>query len=312
MISRLASKRFTLLLLIGLALVLIPESLGLSPSLIWVLRVLLAALSVNLLACTISQWRRLSSSVLVIHAGIIVILSGGLWGNLGFVATVNIHEGGSTATAFRWDRQQDIPLGFTLAVTRINREYYPTSIRIGIVTDGNPVELCELMTGESVHCAGLRVEALTIDPAGPKLTLAVTPPGGPTDEVVAATTLDSQKTGTVVQLVAFKTPALKRTWVDLTIIAAENGGLVKGQAEVNRPFIWKGLRFFHTASGSDPSGQPYAGIQIVRDQGIPLVYAGFALLVLGNILLLIKKWSFRQRGANAHNVPFLGPNEGGL
>lgn len=294
MLAQLASKRLTLILLIGLALVLIPESLGLSPAFLWLCRLLLIALSINLIICTITQWQRLPGSVLMVHVGILAIMIGGLLGNLGFVATVNIHEGGETATAFRWDRQQESPLGFTLMVKHINREYYPSAVRIGVLIDGNRVELCELATGESIDCAGLKIEALTIDPILPALSLAVTPPGGLRETVMATTTEDHDKQGIVIKLVAFKTPALKRTWVDLAIISDEIPP-VTGQAEVNHPFSWQGLRFFHTANGSDPLGKPYAGIQIVKDQGVPLVYVGFAVLVMGNAMLFIKKMSDHRR-----------------
>lgn len=305
MVARLASKRLALALLIGLALALIPESLGGALFFRFCRIVLLAALSVNLTMCAVTQWRRLPGRVLMIHVGILVILAGGLVGHFGYVATVNVHEGGSTATAFRWDRQQDRALGFTLDVTRIHREYYPTLVRVGVLVDGNPVELCELATGDKRVCAGLEIEALAIDPAIPALTLAVTPPDGLRSVVMATTATyaaeDQGKQGIVLQLVAFKTPVMKRTWVDLAL-ATEGAPPVIGQAEVNHPFLWQGIRFFHTASGADSLGQPYAGIQIVKDQGLPLVYMGFALFVLGNFLLLIKKMSANRRGHHARHA----------
>jgi len=294
-VTLLASKRLALGLLIGLALALIPETLGLEPTAFRLCRrILLAALSINLLVCTVSQWRRFSGSVVLIHAGILAIIAGGVVGHLGYVATVNIHEGSATATAFRWDRQEDSDLGFTLEVTRIHRDYYPTGLRVGVRIDGEPVALCEFTTGESTTCAGMAIEALSFEPAPPALRLAVTPPGGARSEVVATNQEGGQQGGTVFQLVGFKTPAVRRTWVDL-LITLPAVPPVGGVAEVNHPFVWQGLRFFHTGGGIDPSGRPYAGIQIVKDLGIPMVYAGFALLAVGNFLLLSRRISGHRR-----------------
>lgn len=287
--------------MVGLSLVLIPESLGFWPSIHWPRRLLLFALSINLIFCTVIKWRRLTTSVLMIHGGIVAILVGGALGSLGFVATVNIHEGSDTATAFRWDRQEDTPLGFRLMVKRINYDYYPTPVRIGVLVDGDPVQLCEFITGESLVCAGLQIEALGFDPTLPALTLAVTFPDGRRSEIMASTTVDDVKIGAVIQLVAFKTPVVKRTWIDMAIIV-DGAPPFNGQSEVNRPLIWQGLRFFHTATGTDPAGQSYAGIQIVKDRGLPLVYLGFALLLIGNISFFINKMFDHRRGCNSNRA----------
>lgn len=252
------------------------------------------ALSINLIICTIRHWRRLPVSVLFIHIGILFILFGGILGKLGFIATINIYEGDSTSSAYRWDCEEERPLGFSLMVKRINQEYYPTSVRVGVLVDGVPSELCELTTGGSTVCAGLLIEALTLDPTFPSLTFAVTPSRGGHREVITITTKDRGIEGTAFQLVAFKTPAVKRTWVDLAI-TSQGVPLATGQAEVNHPFIWQGYRFFHTANGTDPTGRTYAGIQIVKDLGVPLVYLGFALLTVGNLLFFIKKMSAHRR-----------------
>ena len=91
------------------------------------------------------------------------------------------------------------------------------------------------------------------------------------------------------KLVAFQNPMLKRIWADITV--SRDGEQVKGTSEVNNPFIWQGIRFFNTENGFNPDGLPFAGIQIVRDPGISIVYLGFVLIVLGCLPLLIRKWS---------------------
>ena len=289
LLATLTSKKLTLALLGALALGLIPATVSKLPVFITIGRLLLVFLSINLTLCTFRHWRRLPGSVILIHAGVLSILAGSLVSRAGFIATINIYEGGSSPTAFRWDREEDTPLGFDLAVRKINQDFYPTPVRVGVLMNDKPVKLYELKTGESFEHGGFRIDALTLDPLTPALHLAVTGPDGVRSEQTASKDTANGQPGLSFKLVAFQTPAIKRNWVDLEIIPAA-APPVSGQAEVNHPLKWRGLRFYHTATGADPYGQAYAGIQIVNDQGIPLVYFGFVLLCLGNGRFLYQKF----------------------
>ncbi len=294
MLATLTSKKFTLFLLAALAVVLIPATVSKLPLFIACGRLLLGLLAINLTLCTFNHWRRLSGSVLLVHAGVLLILIGSLWSRAGFVATVNSYEGDAISTAFRWDRQEDTALGFTMMVKKINHDYYPTPVRVGVLMDGVAIKLYELRPGEGFAHAGYLVDVLDFDPLVPALHLAVTAPDGTRSMQTATKDIPASQPGFMCQLVAFQTPVVKRSWVDLDIIP-ETGPPLSGQAEVNHPFKWQGLRFYHTATGTDPTGRAYAGIQIVNDQGIPVVYLGFILVCLGNGLLLLRKTSRRPR-----------------
>ena len=274
-------------------------------------RLLLIFLAINLSLCTVKHWQRLASSVILIHAGVLTILIGSLLSRAGFVATVNIYEKGSSDTAFRWDGQEDLPLGFTITVKKINCDYYPSAVRVGVYINGQPTKLYELKTGESFDHDMFHVEALDLDPLSssptsamterstlkegieltPALKLAITGPDG-IRHVQTATEEIPTQSELAFQLVAFQTPVVKRSWVDITLIPAMLAP-VSGQTEVNHPLQWQGLRFYHTATSIDTNGQAYAGIQIVKDNGIPLVYLGFFLVCLGNGIILL-----RQRSGN--------------
>jgi len=287
-LSALTSKKFTLFLLGALALVLIPATVSKLPLFITAGRLLLVVLALNLSLCTVKHWHRLPSSVILIHTGVLIILVGSLISRAGFVATINIYEGDSSTTAFRWDRQADFPLGFTLTVTKINRDYYPVPVRVGVLLDGKPTKLHELRTGENFEQGGFHVEVLDLDPFAPALHFAITGPDGARVVQTATKEIPANPSAITLQLVAFQTPVVKRSWVDLTLTPA-TAPPVTGQAEVNHPLQWQGLRFYHTATSADDYGQTYAGIQIVKDQGVPLVYFGFILVCLGNGLFLFKK-----------------------
>jgi hypothetical protein len=251
-------------------------------------RLLLAALAVNVILCTLRHWQRLAASVITIHGGFLVVLCGGVLSHAGFITTINIHEGGASSTAFRWDLGQEAPLGFTVKVKKIHQQYYPAGVKVGVLMDGKAEQLYQLRTGEVFSTSGYHVELLELDPVAPALLLAVTDRAGSRTLRTVTKETDLSQPGLVLQLVAFQTPLSKRSWVDVDIIP-EHGPPVSGASEVNHPLCWQGLRLFHTATGVDAGGRRYAGIQIVKDQGIPLVYGGFVLLCLGNGLLLWNK-----------------------
>ncbi len=244
---------------------------------------LLAALELNLAACTWKRWRRTRGGVLLIHAGILVIGIGALAGRAGFVATVNIREGGAVQTAYNWAREADAPLGFTLRVKRIHQRYYPAAVKIGIDgPDGR--RLLERRTGEEVRLGKWRLRLGALDPKKKALQMVTWGPGGENEHLSAA---PRARIGPwELTLVAFQDPPLRDTWVDLEVI--DNAGRVaSGLCGVNRPFLARGLRFYHTATGTDPQGRAFAGIQIVRDPGRPLVWAGAVLCILGCGMRLI-------------------------
>lgn len=49
--------------------------------------------------------------------------------------------------------------------------------------------------------------------------------------------------------------------------------------EVNAPLTYKGYTFYQT--GYNPRDPSWTSLQVVRDPGVPLVYAGFALMIVG-------------------------------
>jgi hypothetical protein len=232
----------------------------------------------------------------------LAILIGSLVSRAGFVATVNIYEGGTSATAFRWDRQADAPLGFAITVNKIHHDYYPVPVQVGVLLANKPSKLYELKTGERFVHDGVQVEVLDLNPLPPALDLAITGLDGTRVLQTATKERPAQQSDLTLQLVAFQTPVIKRSWVDLTLLP-DTAPPVAGQAAVNHPFRWRGLRFYHTATNVDPLGQGYAGLQIVDDQGIPFVYLGFALLALGNTLFLLNKIKWSPRNGTSSACP---------
>lgn len=244
---------------------------------------LLVLLAINLTLCTLRRFRSLPKSVLVLHLGVIITLAGCVLTSFGYVATVNIYEGTTTAQAYRWDRQRDEPLGMDLGIRRIHREYYPIPIKVGVLRGTEKVSLHTLKTGENFTLDGYTVKVDELDLATEVLKLSVLRNGEPLGacDTAGARSLPPDFPYQF-KLVAFMNPVLKRLWVDLRISGQDRQ--VDGVAEVNHPFKWNGLYFYNTQVAVDDAGTPYAGIQIVKDPGRPLVFAGFLVTSIGGIM----------------------------
>lgn len=252
-------------------------------------RVILGLLGACTLACTVRKRKIAPWPVLVIHAGVIMTLVGGMMSWLGFIATVNVYEADQVDSFFRWDIEQDAPLGFALAIDRINTEYYPVPIRIGVMEGNEKRDLYTLRTGESFDLGGYRIRADRLQADGEKAFLTVF------RDKVSIGTADTEGASALppdfpfsFKLVAYQNPKLKRMWVDLRL--TNNGKtLVQGVSEVNAPLQWNGLSFYHTRTSRDPDGRRYAGIQIVKDPGKPLVFAGMIVTTLGGLLSFARR-----------------------
>lgn len=276
-------------LLIGL---LVPSTFfpALLPVFLKPVKVILAILGMNLAVCTLGRLRTLRIATLAIHLGSLLILAGGLLSTFGSLATVNVYEESSTGTVFNWDAEKEVSLGFDLRVARINTDFYPVDVKVGVFKNGRKAELVVTRTGDFFVFEGYRLHLLSLDPRTKALELAIHSLDGKQVGTFSASGRQELPPGFPLdfQLVAFKDPAVKRVWVDLEL--RKNGELLaSGTSEANRPLRWQSMQFFLTRVDADRFGRRYAGIQISRDPGIPAVYAGFAILCLG-LLLALKRW----------------------
>lgn len=75
-----------------------------------------------------------------------------------------------------------------------------------------------------------------------------------------------------------------------TVKVLEDGRMVAGRViEVNRPFKFNGYTFYQT--GYNPDDLSWTSLEVVRDPGVPLVYAGFSLMIVGLfIVFYLNPW----------------------
>ncbi|MDA8098705.1 MAG: hypothetical protein M0042_03685 [Nitrospiraceae bacterium] len=291
-IGFLASRQVAITLFLLLSIILVPTTITEQKeiSLGWLPRLLFGGMALNLLLCTAQRIRTLARPVLVIHAGVLVVIIGATMTSFGYVETVNVHEGSSTPSAFRWDREADVPLGYDLAVRKIHKEYIPFDIQVGVFENGRRAGLYTVKTGGAFALGEYTVRVDALDLPEENLNLTVLRQGA----VQGTWTSDGEGTlpegfPYAFELVAYKTPVLTRMWVDLQL-TRDGQVLAEGTAEVNGPFDWNGLRFYHTLSDYDLYGLPYAGIQIVKDPGRPAVYAGFVIVMAGAVFWMIRRF----------------------
>ncbi len=254
-----------------------------------ILSAVLVLVGLNVLLCTFRRINTLSKPVLIIHSGVMLSIIGGIITSFGFVATVNLYEGARVDQAYRWDKKADAPLGFTLAVTRIHTLYYPIPVKIGVLKGKEKVGLFTLKTGEHFTVDSFKVIAEELEFHSESLRLSVFQQGRfiGSAETPGTSGLPPDFPYSFV-LVAYKDPVVQRAWIDMMLTRGTEV-IAEGTSEVNSPFQWNGLCFYHTRTESDPYGMAYAGIQIVRDPGTHVVFLGFIVITIGSLFWMYRK-----------------------
>jgi cytochrome c biogenesis protein len=224
----------------------------------------------------------------VTHISILLILLGALVGSLGFVGTVNVYEGDWTDQYYDWNKGKDEPFGFSLYVDKFTLEHYPTTLRITVRRrgTGQMTGVFETKEGKAFTIPGTdykvipvgvdydKQEALLKIYKGDDLD-GVYETGAPDGGTQAPTNFDY-----TFSLASFSEPILKSVSSGVRIVK-DGREQERGTVEINSPLKYGDLTIYQISYARDGAGRFYSGFQIVRDPGLPLVYAGFVLLLAG-------------------------------
>ncbi|GAB4553606.1 MAG: hypothetical protein Tsb0017_05170 [Geothermobacteraceae bacterium] len=229
------------------------------------------------------RWARFAA--LVMHGALLLIMAGALASHFGFVATVNVYEGDHTTVAFDWDRKADRELGFTLQVDRAQLIFYPIDLKVGAIdpATGGVVKEWQVRVGDvfDLERGGYSVRVDAFDPLDKVLSLTLLRAGREQRKLssrAGVKDLSGLVEGVVLYPLAFRDPVLKQYRSEVRLL--EQGEVVRqGVIEVNRPLVHRGVAIYQTAWNRDDRGRPYAGFQLSRDPGEPLVWGGCVLFM---------------------------------
>ncbi|MDI6762619.1 MAG: cytochrome c biogenesis protein ResB [Thermodesulfobacteriota bacterium] len=265
----------------------------------------------------------------ITHASLIVILAGSLIGNIwGFKGFVNIPQGESIETIALKGSQEMLGLDFTIRCDKFAVSHYP-----GTETPKEYLsELIVLEKGQEVFKKTIRVNDplqyrgvtfyqssygfLPSRPEERKAELEIIPKGNGSRssrlQLAEGETKQVQGTDYKVELVALipdfslgegnrifsRSDQPNNPAVQVNIY--QNGKLsYKGWAFLKYPDFHGSRNDTHRVKFINYSGgeRPYTGLMVVKDPGIPVVWAGFGLLILGLILsFFLRRRSFQKGG----------------
>lgn len=233
----------------------------------------------------------------VLHLSILLVMVGALASQLGFVGTMNLYVNHQSDEYFDWDREANVPLGFTFRLDHFEPRYYPIDLRFATYEKETRKQLQEFTSreGETVVVSpDLSLQVLRFFPDEQHLVLGVVREGVLIGEHHS---LSGERTypnnidlGLNIKPTAFRDPLLKQLHCEVSIL--ENGEVVRrGIIEVNTPLVHRGVAIYQTAYSRDESGFWTCGFQLSKDPGEPLVWLGSIVLTLAILLVFFVRFS---------------------
>ncbi len=225
-------------------------------------------------------------SFIVLHLGLVLTFGAGALSSVtGYIGTANIRVGEVEDVFYNWRSARDEKLPFAVRVASARPEYYPARLRLGIRDkSGREIGLWEAVEGVplAVPPLGATVTPRRFDAERVRLELEVRPDGPGEGKTVAVSSASGNAAAVgdrEVVLVGWRR-SLRMVSSDIEIW---EGGrpAASSRVSVNHPFSHGGYRIYQRDLGADESGRPYAGYQVVREPGLPLVWLGFVAVLLG-------------------------------
>lgn len=222
----------------------------------------------------------------LVHLSPFLVALGAFTGTqAGFVGTTVISVGTIDERAMNWKMSRDVELPFAVHVKSLKREWYPLTVRLEVFTSGGARKgEMVLSEGERLGVPGTdyEMELDKFDPDAKDISYRLYGQGG---LVGTYSRKDMQAAPVRVSPKAFR-GEVRQAFAELDIYRPGNAAAQTVLISVNGPAVVEGHRIFLTAWGDGEDGKPYVGLQITRDPGQELVWAGSAILAAGLFVLL--------------------------
>jgi hypothetical protein len=268
----------------------------------------LGLLAVNTVACVVRRWRGIPWASLVSHAGVLLVLVGGLVSlRLGQAGDLQLREGGpGLRSAWGRDGAGSMPLPFQVSLKRFVVEFHGVgthhlSLDAG---DGRGTESLEVREGGRYRMegGGPAVEVLRflpdfgMDGAGDFFSrsrfpnnpaLQVRVDGGRPRWVFANFAGIHQDGEAVAMAYRYDPPVVRQYRSTVTLSGLDGAPLEERELWVNRPLRYAGFTLYQ--SGYDPEDPSVSYLHVSRDPGAGLVFLGGVVLMLGLAATLLQR-----------------------
>ena len=270
---------------------------------------LMAGAAVNLLACTIKQWRliKLRPGVFLTHVAVILIFIGGTVRGFSRVSGTLALQTGETRSEFTGADGKPVPLPFAVALKDFKVTYWEGETHLLHAFHGEElVETLEVKEGSDAVFLNVpvKLKVLKFYPnfgigpdgpysngetrANPALTIL---PGGknarPQYLFARYPDYHGAQDGMGIRLIYENRPGRIKQF-ESAIAISEGGALKLEKAiSVNSPAYYRGYRLYQ--AGYDADNPRFSSIQVSLDRSVWIIYAGFALLMFGLTLAFWKE-----------------------
>ncbi len=269
---------------------------------------LMAGGFLNMLACTVKQWKvlKLRPGVFLSHLGVMLMFVGGAVHGLFSVRGILALETGQVRSEFDSDAGGSLALPFEVTLKNFQVHYWDQEKHVihALKKCEDPghegedlLESVAVEPGKSAHfnSTGADLSVLkfypnfTIGESGPvsinearvnpALSISAGKAGKPTYLFANHPDFHGVSTADGIRYVYEYDPGRIKQFESR--IAFLEGGVEKLEKliNVNSPASYKGYRFYQ--SGYDPKNPNYSSMQVSKDPSVLFIYAGFAALMIG-------------------------------
>lgn len=240
------------------------------------------------------RWTRLG--VYGVHFSVILMVLGGLIGSImGFDGAVEIPEGGEASHVTLAHTRERRALDFTIRCDDFNISYYDTGMpreyrsSLTLIRDGKPVRRKDIRVNDPLRFEGINIfQSSYGETPSDRFTVTFTEKGsGLLYDVEAemGKPIDMPGNSGKLSVVDFRSNFSFRGFnlgdTFICNLQPKNGEPETILVSTDHPRFDFMRQGDYAVSISNVKYKPYTGLQVTRDPGVPVVYAGFLLMIIG-------------------------------